>query len=272
MKGRRWRALAALGAAIGAIACIDITVDTKALGSVQVVNRGDSIVVAGDTLRNASGDVAPLDIKVFNAGGDVIAARSIQFVTIDTVRVVATDTPRSRVSVTPNGLVVARSGVTGTAKLYVVVDSALQSVLQSIDVVPKPESLALSTALRDTINYRTRATDPYDTSGAVSVRVAAAASANVPKWVVTFSLEKASDSSPVNDTSLYAIVTDAGVVSNVARTDANGVASRRVRFKGIPGTTLIDSVYLVARARFRKAELRGSPKRVFLLVKPAPTS
>lgn len=266
---RRGLTLASLLVAATAIACIDITVDTKALGSVEVVSKRDSVVVAGDTLRDTSGAISPLKVQVYNAGGDVIQPRSVQFVAVDTVRLVATDSPRSRVTISPTGVVVARAGTTGQAKMYVVVDSTLQSTPQTVTVVPKPDSLVLSTAARDTINYRTLATNPFDTSGPATFHIATSSTTSVQNWLITFFLQKASDGTAV-DTSLFAITIDTAVSRPTARTDGSGNVTRQVRFKGIPGTTLIDSVYLIAHARYKGAELPGSPKRVFILVKPAP--
>ncbi|MEO7965197.1 MAG: hypothetical protein ABIT38_14925 [Gemmatimonadaceae bacterium] len=265
--------LASLATAAVALACIDITVNKDALGSIEVVNKGTPAIAAGDTLRDSAGNVAPLGVIVYNAGGEPISTGNVKFVATDTMDTSKTGGKRqSRVTVSTEGIVVARAGVTGTAKIYAVAEGRLQSALQSIEVVPKPESLATSSAARDTINYRTLAANPYDTSGAFAVRVAGPVALNVSKWLVNFSLLHAIDDTPVTDTSLYAIVTDEGRISTVDTTDASGIASRRVRFRGIPGTTLTDSVYLVASARLGKTQLPGSPKRLFVLVKlAAPT-
>lgn len=259
---RRARAIACLAAAAAAAACIDVSVNTEELGSVEVVNRGAPAVAAGDTLRDPSGAVSPLEVRVYDAGGNLMTDRPIQFLNGDTVA-----------TVTAEGLVIARAGVTGTARIYAVVDSQLQSVVQAIEVVPRPESLAFSGAVvRDTIEYRSLAADPTDTSAALAVRVAAAGTANVPRWIVTFALQRTADGSAITDTTIFAIVTDQGRVSTADTTDASGLASRRVRIRAIPGTTLVDSVTVVASARHTAQPLPGSPKQFVVLVRPRTAS
>lgn len=255
---RRLRSIACLTAAAAAAACIEVTVNTAELGSVEVVNRGAPAVAAGDTLRDAAGAVTPLQVIVYDAGGKVMPDRHVQFLNSDTVA-----------TVTPAGLVIARAGVTGTARVYAVVDSQLQSLVQQIEVVPRPESLAVSgNVVRDTIEYRSLAADPTDTSAALAVRLASEGTANVARWIVTFALQRTADGSAITDTTIFAIVTDQGRVSTVDTTDANGLASRRVRIRAIPGTTLVDSVTVVASARQRGQEVTGSPKRFVVLVRP----
>lgn len=255
---RRARAIACLAAAAAAAACVDVSVNTEELGSVEVVNRGAPAVAAGDTLRDPSGVVAPLEVRVYDAGGDLMTDRHVQFLSGDTVA-----------TVTAEGVVIARAGVTGTARIYAVVDSQLQSVVQSIEVVARPESLAFgSTLVRDTIEYRSLPADPTDTSAALAVRVASAGTINVPRWIVSFSLQRTADGTAITDTAIFALVTDQGRVSAIDTTDASGLASRRVRIRAIPGTTLIDSVTVVASARLTTQPLPGSPKQFVVLVRP----
>ena len=259
---RRLRSIACLTAAAAAAACIDVTVNTAELGSVEVVNRGAPAVAAGDTLRDPAGVAVPLQVIVYDAGGNVITDRHVQFLHSDTVA-----------TVTAEGMVIARAGVTGTARVYAVVDSQLQSVVQQIEVVPRPESLAVSgNVVRDTIDYRSLPADPTDTSAALTVRLASAGTVNVARWIVTFALQRTADGSAITDTTIFALVTDQGRVSTVDTTDANGLASRRVRIRAIPGTTLVDSVTVVANALYRGQPVTGSPKQFFVLARPRPAT
>lgn len=263
MSGRRSRsrsvaALASLVLAALSIACIDITVDTKALGSVEVASRGTPGVVAGDTMRDSAGKAIPLDVRVYDAGGDIMSGRTITYVVLDT----------AMLSITPSGYVIGRRDTTGTGRAYAVVDKRLQSLLQTFTIVPRPDSAAPS-GVADTVKYRQLLNDPYDTTKVLGVKILSGTT-GVPKWIVTFSLRKASTGAVITDTTRYAITkTDSRRVSSVDTSDASGEATRRVRVVNPFGTLTVDTLELVVRATYKGVDLKGSPRVIPIVFKPA---
>jgi hypothetical protein len=63
-------------------------------------------------------------------------------------------------------------------------------------------------------------------------------------------------------------VNDAGARSSVDTTDASGVARRRIRLDVTRLTNLTDSVIVQATVKYRGVNVRGSPARLVLKVKP----
>ena len=71
------------------------------------------------------------------------------------------------------------------------------------------------------------------------------------------------------DTLLAVLVNDGGNASRVDTTDATGTASRRIRLAPVRLKTLTDSVIVQATVKYRGAQVRGSPVKIVLKVKPA---
>jgi hypothetical protein len=70
------------------------------------------------------------------------------------------------------------------------------------------------------------------------------------------------------DTLLARLVNESGAASRVDTTDANGIASRRIRLNPAKLTALTDSIIVNASVKYRGANIRGSPVRLVLKVKP----
>jgi len=56
--------------------------------------------------------------------------------------------------------------------------------------------------------------------------------------------------------------------SRVDTTDASGIAARRIRLNPAKLTALTDSIIVNASVKYRGANIRGSPVRLVLKVKP----
>jgi len=63
-------------------------------------------------------------------------------------------------------------------------------------------------------------------------------------------------------------VNDAGTQSSLDTTDTGGVGARRIRIDLRRLTTLTDSVIVQALVKYRGVDVRGSPARLVLRVKP----
>lgn len=257
----------ALAASLAAVAaCVDFGVETGEIGSVEIVPPPAPALVAGDTLRNAAGVAAPIEVRVYSAGGELMTGRTVRFVATDTV-----------VTVSEGGFVVGRGANTGMTRIYAVVDEQLQSAALQLDVVPRPDSLVAATAnrvLRDTINYASRTVTVEDTSMALLARVRAPGNVSVGKWIVRYAIAVNGVTLAPTDTNVYAVVE---VLNSIPRvmpadtTDAAGNVSRRLRVRVLPGVSLNDSVTISASAHVAAQPLAGSPVQFTVLVRPAAT-
>jgi hypothetical protein len=70
------------------------------------------------------------------------------------------------------------------------------------------------------------------------------------------------------DTAFARLVNDAGARSSIDTTDAAGIAKRRVKLDVTRLTSLTDSVIVQATVKYRGVNVRGSPARLVLKVKP----
>jgi hypothetical protein len=70
------------------------------------------------------------------------------------------------------------------------------------------------------------------------------------------------------DTTLARLVTEAGARSSIDTTDASGFAGRRIKLDVTKLTALTDSVIVQATVKYRGQNIRGSPARLVLKVKP----
>ncbi|MGQ0650637.1 MAG: hypothetical protein ACT4P7_24110 [Gemmatimonadaceae bacterium] len=233
-------------ATAGAAACIDITVDSSALGSLEFVPLPYPSIDAGDTLRDANGVAVKLQANVFLADGSLDTKRPVTFLSLD-----------SSVTISSANFLVAKpfkaGTVTDSARLVATVGS-LQSQQRRLTVVPRPDSLARGvTVERDTIFYSAPAA-ATDTSMALLVRVLSKSGTppvGVPFYIVRYRLFNAANQQvPATDTTLaFFLVDDLGRVAAADTSDVSGNASRRVRFRIRQGQAPIDSIRVLAQVR-----------------------
>jgi hypothetical protein len=84
----------------------------------------------------------------------------------------------------------------------------------------------------------------------------------VRSYLVTFSITGRADTLSAQ------LLDDSGKPSRADTTDASGVASRRIRIRPTLLSSVIDSVIVLARVRYKGADVRGSPARLVLKVRP----
>lgn len=250
------RRLGAITAAVlTAAACIDLSIDPDEIVAIELAEFPWPSVVAGDTLRDATGAVAPLIARLFDGDGDVVEGPVEFLVARPGVRIIAGDR------------LVADDTTTGAVGILASTPG-IQSVFREIQVVPAPRSMAAGgvvTPLRWVVPD-----DPNtNTSQPLSVRVLAAADSGVRSWIVTFQLEAGGRLIAENDTTQIFLVGDNGRPSYVDTTDASGGASRRVRLRIAPGLVAPDSAIVTIRASYKGQPLPGSPIRLVLPISPA---
>jgi hypothetical protein len=206
-------------------------------------------VVVGDSLRDSSGSVAPVQAGAFNFRGELVQSADFRYLVLD----------RGARIDSISGIVVGDS-VRATPVRIVARLNGLQTNPVQLAVVPRPDSLAaLVTA--DTLRY-SLTDSTVNISNELSVRVLHESNPPTPvaSWLVHFRIATPSDT-------LLAFVVN-GVPSRVDTTATDGAAGRRVRIRVQRLTMTSDSVVLFASATYRGAHLRGSPRRMVVHLRP----
>ena len=241
-------------AALVVAACIDLSVDPDEIVAIELPAFPWPSVVAGDTLRDATGAVVPLVARLFDGGGDVVEG-PVEFIPA-----------RGGVRVINGNRLVADDTTTGTVGILASVPG-IQSVIREIEIVPAPISLVafgVVTPLRWVVTGDPNA----NISQPLSARVVAAADSGVRSWIVTFQLEAGGRQIAESDTTQIFLVGDNGRPSYADTTDDSGTASRRVRLRIVPGLVPPDSAVITMRASYKGQALAGSPVRLVLPLSP----
>ncbi|HEY4955370.1 MAG TPA: hypothetical protein VII02_10835, partial [Gemmatimonadaceae bacterium] len=134
--------------------------------------------------------------------------------------------------------------------------------IRTLEVTLRPDSVVAVNG-RDSLLYSLVDTTK-NFSPALSVKVLHSLTGDsaVTSWLVGFAVV-----SPA-DTLLATLVNEGGNASRSDTTDASGVASRRIRLNPARLTALTDSIIVSATVKYRGANVRGSPVRLVLKVKP----
>lgn len=233
-------------------ACTDIDTGPNVVASLEFESLPFPAVVAGDTLRDTSGVAAPLRAAVFNPANEEIAGAPVRYASLETAVTVDSVT----------GTVVAGAAADTAARVIAYI-GGLQSAPLRLSVVRRPDSLE-SVGIVDTIRYSVTDTT-VNVSGDMAVRVlhrATLPGSAVRDWIVTFRLQTPSDSVRAR------IVGDDQRGSTIDTSAADGRASRRVRVLPSGLTSARDSVVVLAGARYRGADVAGSPVRFVVHFQP----
>lgn len=250
------RRLGAITAAVLTVAaCIDLSTDPDEIAAIELAEFPWPSLVAGDTLRDATGAVAPLVARLFDGDGDVVEG-SVEFLVA-----------RPGVRVIAGNRLVADDTTTGTVGILASTPG-IQSVFRDIQVVPAPVSMVAGGAVTP-LRWVVPDDPNTNTSQPLSVRVLARADSGVRSWIVTFQLEAGGRLISENDTAQIFLVGDNGRPSYADTTDASGGASRRVRLRIAPGLVAPDSAIVTIRASYKGQPLAGSPVRLVLPISPA---
>jgi len=243
-------AISAIVALIAA-ACTDISGSSTAVLSLQFDPLPFPSVVVGDTLRDTTGAVVTPSVHAFNFQGEEITPSPVFFLS-----------PDSGVTVdSVTGIVVADSLRLTPARIVATV--GLLQAAQSIDVTLRPDSLQAVNAL-DSLKYS--ATDTtVNVSVPMQVKLTHGVAPNdsaVKSYIVSFAIVEQSDPG------LGELVNDAGKASVVDTTGADGIAGRKIRLHPLLLTAPTDSIVINATAKYRGVQVKGSPVRLVLLLKP----
>ncbi|MBC7894776.1 MAG: hypothetical protein H7066_05150 [Cytophagaceae bacterium] len=243
------RRLARLLAGVGVVtvaACIDITVDSEALGSLQFVPLPYPSVDAGDTLRNASDIVEPLQAVAYRANGTPDPDIPVTFVALDT----GLTLPATTNLVLGNAL----PATTPSRSVRVIASATgLQTTARTLLVVPKADTFATDPALlQDSILYSLPSVST-DVSKEFKVKIGKKNDATIlpsAGYIVRYSLKRGTTTIPATDTLGSFTFQDAsGRVSAVDTTDPGGDASRVLRYRVRQGQPPVDTVTVLAEAK-----------------------
>jgi hypothetical protein len=259
---RRAAAYALIAAALAG--CVDFSTDPNEILSIAFENLPSPSVVVGDTLRDATGAVAPLRAKAFNAKNEEVATVPVFFLSLDTSLV--------RVD-SLTGYLIA-TAKTGTARIVANL-AGLQSAPLNVDVIAEPDTVTHGTDF-GVLEYTTD--DPANSAANTTTDSAfvtvmqldsTAQRVGLKSYLVSFAIEYKGVLQ--TDTLLAYPVNDLSRVSSVDTTTTSGAASRKIRLHPARLTKPIDTLVVIATVMRRPAtHVLGSPVRFLLPVRPKP--
>lgn len=256
-------ALAAAALAVVALACGEVPTLPGGIAYISPVILPAPAVALGDTLRDSTGVVAPIQLFGIDNDGDTVR-------TLEPVFVVTT-VPGKSVRITPTQLVIGDS--IRTAQIVGQVGTRLQTPPASIDVVNQPDSIAASSPISARFAAPTATEVTSTVALGVSVTspaVGATPRAGVKSIIVRYQVTRIfPPAASIPDTTLVLIDESGRFRLPTGRTssdttDPSGTASRRIR--AIP--LGFDSVEISASAtNLRGVPLKGSPIRFMATTK-----
>jgi hypothetical protein len=238
---------------LAALACGDVSGSSTSVLSIQFDSLAAPSVVVGDTLRDTTGMVILPVVHAFNFKGEEILPAPVRFVSPDSGVVVDSLT----------GIVFADSLRSTPARIVATVGT-LQAI-QKVDITLRPDTLAAVNGL-DSLSY-SLLDSTLNVSPLLTVKLTHGVAPNdsaVKSYIVSFAI--VSQSNP----QLGQLVNSAQKPSVVATTDANGIAGSAIRLHPLflSSATTVDSIIVNATAKYRGVQVRGSPVRLVLKVKP----
>ena len=240
-----------IAGAILLFACTEIPSGANDILSFQIDPLPSPGVVVGDSLRDTLGVVRGISLTAYNYSGAEVSSPPVVFRAVD--RGIRVD------SLT--GIVLGDS-VRSSARIVASLSGLSGNVL--VAVTQRPDSVVGSNA-RDTLSYSL--IDSVNISPELSVKVltfspAVPTDSSVGQWLVSFQVVSPSD------TALARLVTENGGRSSLDTTSAGGIGGRRIKLDVERLTNLNDSVIVQAFVKYRGVNVRGSPVRLVLKVKP----
>lgn len=249
------RRLVAFAAAVAAVAlsCRAIPAPADGVLSLSAVQLPSPGVVAGDTLRDSTGHIAPLRVYAFGVGGETDTiqgdAAAATFVLLD-----------AGAHVTSDGYVIGDSVRNSPVRIIGSVGT-LQTSVANLAVTPRPDSLGPTGTTRiATVEFV--ATDTSVRSAALGATVLATGEVPVAKVqavIVHYTIVSAP--AGFNGAVTGILLNAAGKPATVDTTNPSGQVSPtiRVRPAALAAPSVPDSFVVRASASYAGVPLRGSP-------------
>lgn len=255
-----WRAPLAVVAAAWFGACTTVSTSPTTIAAMEFDSLAYPSIVTGDTLRDSLGKAAPLHAVAFNGNGAVIANPSIRYLLLD-----------SGVTIGAGGIVTAQAR-SGTANI-VASANGIQTKARPLIITRRPDSVVVTGKLVDTLRYVLPDEAGLNVTAELGVRVATFDTTggvkNTQGWLVSYQLLFAGKVVAKSDTTVASLwTTGSQNGSLVDTTDANGLASRRVRIRALGLPSAAESVVVIATVRYKGAAVRGSPVRFVIHTRP----
>jgi hypothetical protein len=236
-----------------ALSCTDISGDSDSILSLQFDTLASPSVVVGDTLRDTTGVVVLPTVHAFNFKGGEVTSAQIYF-----------QSPDSGVTVDSATGVIVGDSLRSTPARIIATAGKLQAI-QRINLALRPDTIVATNAL-DTINY-SLFDSTKNSSDLITVKLLHGLTTSdsvVTNYLVSFAI--VSQTNP----NLADLVNEAGKLSRVDTTDANGMAGRKILVHpvNLPSATTVDSVIVQATAKYRGLPVAGSPVRLVVVLQP----
>lgn len=235
----RLAAIAAVMGAAGVLACTKVGTGPSVPVAIETFAPPLPSVVVGDTMRDTSGNAAPLRATVYNADGDSIPDAPIHFLALDSLDRITLDTT--------TGIVVGRD--TGQARVIAHVGS-LQSQPVTVTVVQQPTAIIPLDPLVDTLHYTIDFTTGHDTLQNLRVRlvhVNGSDTVGVPSYLVRYEFEYPAGYDNSDSTKVQLVNGSARKPTLFVATGSDGSTSQALRITPL-ATPDTDSVVVAARA------------------------
>lgn len=257
------RRAAVLCAALIAAACTQVNGDAGHVAALQFDRLPYPSIVAGDSLRDSLGAPTPLRAIVMNGSGAEIADAEVQYIALDTGVTIG------------NGGYITAQRRSGTVRL-IASAGGIQTITSpgtTLAVTRRPDSVFVSGAARDTVDYDPLGSTAVNTSADLGVKVVTRDTTDgvtvTQGWLVSYQAFFRGSAIAAGDTSVAFLLGDGNQRSGLDTTASTGVASRRIRVRPIGITqSATDSVVVIASVRHRGAAVRGSPLRFVILLRP----
>jgi hypothetical protein len=259
--GRRLALAATLAISAALVAaCSDVPTDPALVFSLSVDSAPSPSVVAGDSLRDTNGVVAPLKGHAFNLQGTLLSNVQVRFTSL---------TPSQLTINTSNIAIGARGG--DSVSRIVATAQSLQSLPFLLPVVLRPDSILHADS--DSISSIALALTSLDTTSAPlnivlrhipdSLGGDSVTRTYIVHYQIIYPASAAKGTGTPSDTTLFAYLVDAsGNPSRTDTTDVNGLGTRSIFIKGANvSPTANDSIVAVATAMYRKTPVGNSPLR-----------
>ncbi len=280
-RGRRFSALTAvlLGAAVAiSAACDDIPTNPNQVFGLTIDSAPSPSVVAGDTLRDTNGVVAPFTGQAFSVSGTPLTSVPVRFISLNPTQL------------TINSANIAIGAKAGDSVARVIAGAqSLQSLPFTLPVVLRPDSILYqldSASVADSVATMQLSLTNADSNVSPGLGIwlrhnpdslggDSLTRTYIVHYQIIYPARAAKGTGTPTDTLLFAYLTDPdGNPSRTDTTDVNGDGTRAVTFNTDsvpnikPGST--DSIVAVATAMYRKTPIGNSPLR-FVIYYAAPS-
>jgi hypothetical protein len=237
MRARTWVGAAAGAAAWWLVSCRDIPAPEGGVLAVSPVRLPSPGLVAGDTMRDSTGLIAPLSVVAYGVGGDTVKTVTPTFATLDT-------------GAHLSGAFLVGDNV-GTTVRVVGTVAAVQTQPVIVKVTASPDTLvpADSTLHRKSYSLITGDT-VVNTADLTTIVQHIGTNAGVEAVIVRYSIERAPPGDPTKGPTL--LLMSGTTQSSRDTSDANGKAARSARLRITATTaTTVDSAFVKATSSYR---------------------